>query len=345
MADTTLLIPGTGGIKLLNNGADLGYPVMLQGQAFLLSQTGGGLGEIEPLLSMQHRPGQAAPVKTSLLPGVEVTPGPVLSLAYRELPSNVLPFRYDWRGDIVHSAARLVDLLTERRPQGGKWRIVAHSQGGLVAVAASKLLAARHGGDATAFSDLVRRLVLVGVPLYGTLNAAHALVRGEQLGEAVSASFQKISRTWPALYQMLPDFRAALRQQNQEPAATGFLEAASWQAYPDISADLLARALETKQRYLRRPLEKMAQVKVSIVLATNRPTWDHAVLNPDRTIDFANRGAPGDSLVPSVPTLNRLTPVERQLVDQIGPRETIAEHAFLLSDTYVGELTRRLLTG
>lgn len=342
MADTTLLIPGTGGLKLLRNGADLGYPVQLQGEAFLLSQAGSGLGEIEPLLSMQHRPGQRAPVKTSLLAGVEVSAGPVLSLAYREVP-GVLPFRYDWRGDIVYSAQRLVEFLEERKPAGGKWRLVAHSQGGLVAVAASKLLAARHGGDATAFSDLVRRLVLVGVPLYGTLNAAHALVRGEQLGEAVSPAFQKIARTWPALYQMLPDFRGALRLPDGRPAPSGFLDAAAWSGYSDVSAELLARALETKQRYLRRPLEKMAQVQVSIVLATNRATWDHAVLKVDRSIEFPNRAASGDSLVPSVPTMNRLTPVERQLVDQIGPQEVIAEHAFLLSDTYVGELTRRLL--
>src|SRR4051812_1933310 len=132
MADGNLLVAGTGGTKLLKNGVDIGYPVFLQGRVDLLRLAGLGLEEIVQLLSMAHQPNQIPPSRTTLVPGAAIDPGPVLALAYNQLPAEMLPFRYDWRADLRYSAQMLLDWLQARKPASGRWRLVSHSQGGLV---------------------------------------------------------------------------------------------------------------------------------------------------------------------------------------------------------------------
>lgn len=78
MPDAFLLVPGTGGTKLLANGADIGYPVELQLRTMLLGYLDRPISDIVELLSMEHRAGQVAPVRTSLRPATEIVGGPVL---------------------------------------------------------------------------------------------------------------------------------------------------------------------------------------------------------------------------------------------------------------------------
>jgi hypothetical protein len=342
MADVDLLVPGTGGNKLLKNREDLGYPALLQGTVSLLAELGLPLHHLVQLLSMGHLPQQIPPHRTTLLPGAVIDAGPLLALAYNQLERSFVPFLYDWRADLRHSGARLLDFLQARKPAGGRWRLVSHSQGGLVTVVASKLCAEQNGGDPTAFSRLVRDVIMVGVPLYGTLNAAHALVQGNQLGTQASPSFRIIARTWPALYQMLPDWKGALRLPDGTPAPQGVLQAAAWRAYDGISPDLLARALYTRQTYLRYPLSRMSGVKVAILLTRNLGTWDAATVLPDGTIDFGPRSGEGDALVPADPTRRRMTPVELATLHEVRPDQPIADHAMLLNDAFIGTLVRDL---
>jgi pimeloyl-ACP methyl ester carboxylesterase len=158
MANMNLLVPGTGGITLMNNlGEDLGYPVKMQIGVLSAGLLGLRANELIDLLSMDHRPGQLAPAKTSLKPGTSIRPGHVLQVAYNQVPSSFSHFLYDWRADIRYSAGQLLDFLRERRPVAGRWNLVGHSQGGLLIVAASKLLS-----DRAAFAELVASVVLVG---------------------------------------------------------------------------------------------------------------------------------------------------------------------------------------
>jgi hypothetical protein len=76
-----------------------------------------------------------------------------------------------------------------------------------VVIVASQLMGAE-------FAQRVSHLVFVAVPVYGTINAAHALLVGDNLGAAARSQFKWIAGTWPALYQMLPDWHAALRKED-----------------------------------------------------------------------------------------------------------------------------------
>lgn len=344
MADRCCLVPGTGGNKLLANGADFGYPVLLQGAALLLARATGGIAPLVDLLSMEHADGQTAPVRTSLRPGTSVGPGRLLELAYNQVPADYERFTYDWRADIRHSAGQLVEFLVRGKPADGRWRLVAHSQGGLVAVAASKVYAAAvqpDGDNSRRFSELVRDLVLVGVPLHGTLNAAHALVHGEQLGASAAPDFVRVSRTWPALYQMLPAWTTSL---GGAPPG-GLLADSAWQHpdYASLDRSLLARARQARRQILDAPLDRMGGVAVTIYMARNRPTWDGAALDGDGRIAFPPRAAEGDSLVPYEATRSWMTPVEVGLTQASGPDEPIAEHSMLFTDPWVSSLFRGLL--
>jgi hypothetical protein len=180
MADSYLLVAGTGGITLMDSqGKDLGYPAKME----IGVRTGGLLfskpEELVPLLSMSHVPGQDAPAQTSLCPGLSIRPGHVLDVAYNLVPSSFNRFLYDWRADLLYNARLLHDFLVERQPAGGRWRVTGHSQGGLLIVLASKLFP--NDDD---FAKCVAAVALVGAPLAGTVNAARALIRGDLMGES-----------------------------------------------------------------------------------------------------------------------------------------------------------------
>jgi pimeloyl-ACP methyl ester carboxylesterase len=299
MPNMSLLVPGTGGITLRDNrGNDLGYPVKMQIGVATSGMVGGlSAPDLVELLSMEHRPGQVAPVKTSLKPGTSVVPGHVLRVAYNQIPDAWNVLLYDWRADIRYSAQQLVDFITERSPADGKWNLVGHSQGGLLIIVASKLM-----NDAAAFGDLVNSVTLVGAPVAGTVNSASALLNGNQMGPKGTASFQKIMRTWPALFQMLPAWPAVVESNGIPAPADRQLTALSgWAGIDGISEDMLDRTAAV-QAMLRDPFALMGTAKVSVLLGRNRDT---AVTIPAAT-PVSTKGArnqKGDTLVPHDQTL------------------------------------------
>ena len=70
MANRNLLVPGTGGITLIDSdGTDVGWPVLMRLRGIIRGVLGQSDDELFELMAMDHRPGQIAPVKTSLRPG------------------------------------------------------------------------------------------------------------------------------------------------------------------------------------------------------------------------------------------------------------------------------------
>src|SRR5690606_15698909 len=171
----------------------------------------------------------------------------------------------------------------------GRWKLLSYSQGGLLALTASLLCRAKTGRP---FSSLVSHLLLVAVPVYGTLNAASALVEGRDLGDGPAAEFRQIAGTWPALYQMLPDF-GALRTRTGDVSPYTFLHTKTWERCTWVSKDLVRRAVEFKRTYLQYPTRGLDQVYYSHLLFTNKPTWDHALRDEDGTIRFGRKSATG----------------------------------------------------
>jgi len=344
MPDASLLVPGTGGTKLLANGDDIGYPVEVQLRTMLLGYLDRPITDIVELLSMEHRPGQVAPVLTSRRPATEIIGGPVLEAAYNQVGHKYLRFSYDWRADLRHSARHLLDRLIAGKPADGRWRLIGHSQGGLLIAIASKLYAAQmNDDDGSAFSRLVHSAALIGTPLHGTLNAAVALAKGEQLGAKASSQFLKVIRTWPAIHQMLPDFDKALRRPNGAATPIGLLDDEAWEKDRGLSADMLNRARQTHRLFLRHPFAYMSGVRVGLVLTGNRKTRDHAVLRSSG-IEFDGAAAQGDTLVPLRATMSRMGAAEMRTLVELSASQAknIDVHSLLLTDPYVATLLGKM---
>lgn len=124
----------------------------------------------------------------------------------REVTPHVYGFPYDWRKPLEQAAERLVaftehilgKLTTPRfRP---KVSFVTHSMGGLVLRSALGKLGFEN----------VYRAVFIAPPFRGSCAIPEVLIKGEKSGLFGSdEDFRKIARTFPAVYQLIPDFDGA----------------------------------------------------------------------------------------------------------------------------------------
>ncbi len=327
MPNANLLVPGTGGITLEDaDGNDVGWPVLMRLKGVIRGVQGKSDEELVELLGMDHRPGQLAPVKTSLQPNVSLHPGRVLRVAYNQLQRDVNQFLYDWRADLRHSAGQLLDFLRDRKPEGGRWNLVGHSQGGLLIILASKLLE-----EEDEFSRYVASATLVAAPAAGTLNAAEAILVGDNAGARLAPVMRRTIRMWPAIYQMLPMWPAVV-DSDEEPVADEhqLTDTGGWPGVEGIQEDLLLRAREAHS-LLRDPLSFMEEVDVRFFWAENRDTRTAIRRPTSGPLGWEPvRIEKGDTLVPFATTL-------RTIGTEHGPRVTrfpapCEPHAYLCCD-------------
>jgi pimeloyl-ACP methyl ester carboxylesterase len=268
MADRTLLVPGTQATNLLDQDGERVYNAVRVNIGLTKKDLGKDPTAWVRLLSMEHAPGQVAPLRTSLRPGTEIRTGSVLRTPYEAFPRSYKSWPYDWRCDLRHNAASLLELLERDKPRDGRWNLVGHSQGGLIIVAASKIL-----DDPARFETLVARVALLGAPLAGTMRAADALCFGsEELGRDERSFARALARTWPALYQMLPSWDAILDATDQPlPVAEQLLELGGWPEVDGVTGDLLQRA-KAIQATLRDPFSRFGSTRVVAIMTSNKPT-------------------------------------------------------------------------
>jgi pimeloyl-ACP methyl ester carboxylesterase len=120
---------------------------------------------------------------------------------------NLLPVPYDWRLSNRYNGRRLkgiVESALERwRSQGepfadAKIIFVCHSMGGLVA----RWYIEKEGG-----ASLTRKLVTLGTPYRGALNALDQLVNGVRKGIGpLKIDLTTFARSLPSLHQLLPEY-------------------------------------------------------------------------------------------------------------------------------------------
>jgi pimeloyl-ACP methyl ester carboxylesterase len=296
MADRTLLVPGTQATNLLDQDGGRVYNVVRVNIGLTKKDLGKDPTAWVKLLSMEHVPGHLAPVRTSLRQGTRIRTGSVLRTPYEAFPGSYKPWPYDWRCDLRHNAALLLERLERDRPADGRWNLVGHSQGGLIIVAASKIL-----DDPARFESLVARVALLGTPLAGTMRAADALVFGsEDLGKNDQAFARALARTWPALYQMLPSWDAILDSTDRPlPATEQLLEPGGWPEPEGVTPDLRQRAKEL-QAMLRDPFSRCGSTRAVAIMTSNKPTKVTMNRVPTAGGDvFEGEGFEGgDSLVP-----------------------------------------------
>lgn len=157
-------------------------------------------------------------------------------------------FAYDWRQDNVRNAQRLMEFMREKRAfvqaeyarrygmrnHPVKFDVVAHSMGGLVARYAMLFGDADLPADGTlprpsfAGAELMARLIQIGTPNGGSLDALRVLVEGRDFGQPIVPRYsQAILGTFASVYQLMP--RAWSRPLVQGEAALDPHDPAVWQ--------------------------------------------------------------------------------------------------------------------
>jgi hypothetical protein len=175
-------------------------------------------------------------------------------------------FAYDWRQDNVVNARRLIAFIREKRAfvQGEyarrygvrdaavRFDIVAHSMGGLVARYAMLYGGADLPADGSMppltweGAAMMGRVIQIGSPNGGSLDAFRALVNGRDFGAPIVPAYSPaILGTFPSLYQLVPRQRSAPVVLADAPdAPLDLLDPAVWQrmgwglAAPGLDADL-----------------------------------------------------------------------------------------------------------
>lgn len=343
MADRTLLIPGTQATSL----ADQHGTVVYNAVRVSLGLQSDELGDRPPaewqrLLSVRHRPGRWRPTRTSLEPGTEVMPHSVVGTPYDRMLSFARAWPYDWRLDIRHNAQLLLEHLRTNKREDGRFNLIGHSQGGLVIVLASKLTF-----DIHEFSRLVARVVLVGSPLAGTMRATEALLWGsEGLGAGHVAAARGMALTWPALYQMLPAWKAARKPGGEAaPEEHQLLRPEGWPGASGdgVQADLLLRA-RASAALLHGPFARLGSGTMAMALLGKRQLTPVEVTRAGGALPTSRvyaRREQGDGLVPYRSTLEWGGTAYAERV--VGLTGTPEPHAFLCNDPEVLDLTRRFL--
>ncbi|MFE3147807.1 hypothetical protein ACFXJ6_14205 [Streptomyces sp. NPDC059218] len=124
-----------------------------------------------------------------------------------DAPANLIGFAYDWRLSCRYNADRLAERVDEEL---GRWRasaperaeaqavFICHSMGGLVA---------RHYVERCGGAEVTRRVITLGTPYRGSLDALLSLVNG--VGPA-GIGLTAFARGLPSLHQLVPDYAALI---------------------------------------------------------------------------------------------------------------------------------------
>jgi pimeloyl-ACP methyl ester carboxylesterase len=120
-------------------------------------------------------------------------------------------FTFDWRQDAVRSVAALNRLIEQVKLDHGrpdlKVDVIAHSMGGLIARYYARygtvdVLNDNEFPVSQAGARNMRRLILVGTPNLGSVEAMRSLMEGRNLGLRLTPP--EVIMTMPAIYQLFP---------------------------------------------------------------------------------------------------------------------------------------------
>lgn len=263
---------------------------------------------------------------------------------YGEDHFTCFQFAYDWRQDNVRNAQRLMEFMRDRRAyvqaeyarrfgmrdHPVKFDVVAHSMGGLVARYAMLFGDADLPEDGSlprpgfAGAELMARLIQIGTPNGGSLDALRVLVDGRDFGQPIVPRYSPaILGTFASVYQLLP--RAQSRPVVQGDAALDLHDPLVWRRMgwglagtgleadlrtlmPDMPGDAERRrlALTLQARLLRRarafaaamdqPAPPPPGTELMLVAGDSMPTAQRYTAGPDGRLALLSAG-PGDGVV------------------------------------------------
>lgn len=336
--DLVVVLPGIMGSTLRNRdgsevwGTSLGSivrGVLTRGRAIKRLALPPGIGD---------DPAPDGVVAASLMPDIHVIPGIwSVSIGYEALVgwfrdtfdvveedrahperiANFVQFPYDWRLSNRASAVALkqrVEPLLERfRSQPGRADarvvFVGHSMGGLVA---------RYYVDVLGGHEITRKVITLGTPHRGALNALETLVNGIRKGFGpFSIDLTQMARTMPSLYQLLPEYACI-----ESPAG---LRKTTELSLPDLGSDAVADAMRFHDELRDATAGDPLGYDSHPIIARTQPTSTTARLAGGRietlrTIDGSDDG--GDGTVPRLSAIpygvTPSSPIVRYIKDKHG---------------------------
>ncbi len=208
---------------------------------------------------------------------------------------NLLPVPYDWRLSNRYNARRLTKIIEpvlERwRSQGGRFAdakliFICHSMGGLVA----RWYIEMEGG-----AEVTRKVITLGTPYRGALNALGQLVNGVRKGIGpLRLDLTAFGRSLPALHQLLPEYACV--------ESAGELRKTTEVELPELDSAMVADAMrfhdELDQAAVARP---PGAYDLHPIVGFRQPTATTArvageLIEPVGTISGDDEG--GDATVP-----------------------------------------------
>jgi pimeloyl-ACP methyl ester carboxylesterase len=284
MSDLIILIPGIMGSVLerdgnqvwgLNRATVIRNLLSLGGQVKTLSLPE-GIGDEEP------KDGVTA---TALMPSVHMVPGLSKIDGYSELaadlrsrfeliPSedgaagNFMAFPYDWRLSNARNGRRLAAVVEPRLENwrragnpGAKLVLICHSMGGLVARWFLEVLGGR---------EVTRKLITIGTPFRGSVNALDSLANGFARGLGpLEIRLDELLRSFPSVHQLLPTYPCI-----EESGGTLRLAEV---AVPNIAAQNIAAAAAFHQAVADR-ISSTAAYRIFAIKGIAQPTLASARL-------------------------------------------------------------------
>jgi hypothetical protein len=261
-------------------------------------------------------------------------------------------FGYDWRQDNVANARRLMDFMREKRAfvQGEyarrfgvrdadvKFDIVAHSMGGIVA----RYAMLYGGADLPADGSLppltfegarfMARLIQIGTPNGGSLDAFRVLVDGRDFGAPIVPSYSPaILGTFPSLYQLLPRARARpVVLAGSDGTALDLHDPEVWRrmgwgiAKPGIDADLATLMPDVASTEERRRLALELQARLLHRARAFAAAMERGVTQPAGTelMIVAGDAMPTAIQMAAEPTTGRIETIERAAGDGLVLRDS-----------------------
>jgi hypothetical protein len=269
-------------------------------------------------------------------------------------------FSYDWRQDNVLNAKRLMEFMAEKRAfvqaeyarrfgmrnHPVKFDVVAHSMGGLVARYAMLFGDADLPADGAlpqpnfAGAEYIARLIQIGTPNGGSLDALRVLVEGRDFGQPIVPRYsQAILGTFASVYQLLP--RARSRPVLLGDTTPDLHDPGLWQR---LGWGLAARGLEADLATLMPDVPEAAERR-RLALALQARLLRRARAFA-AAMDQAARPPPGTELMlvagDSMPTALRLNASAdgRLTAREMGPGDGVVLRDSVLLDHRQGQAPR-----
>lgn len=232
-------------------------------------------------------------------------------------PADLVPFAYDWRLSNRANARRLqtvVEPILDRvRAEPGrsdaKLVFVCHSMGGLVA---------RYYVDVLGGHEVTGKVITLGTPHRGALNALESLVNGVKKGFGpLKIDLTGLARSMPSLHQLLPEY--ACIETDHGLAKTTEV------AVPELRSSDVADAMRFHLE-LRSGIAAHADTYRSHpILARTQPTATTARLVDGRVVTLRTiegRDEAGDGTVPRLSAspygVTQADPINRYVMDKHG---------------------------